>query len=666
MNRKAIVLTAGVLIAACALVLRPTFVTRGYSQDGTYADCTYYPSHKEMFLSNDARREREVGRISLRLKKFPSLPVKAAQMQPRNFIDWAILTKMNYDGVAPAPMSTDEEFLRRAYLDVTGRIPNPDDVRAFLADNGPNKRDALIEKLLQTPEYADRWANFLGDLLQVTSTNTQGVNLYQGRNTWYDYIKKSLADGKPYSEFATDMIAAATTDTNTSFENGPSNFIVRWRQGNGPIQDTYDNLAEAVARDFMGLNINCISCHDGAGHTNSINLFLTSETRRDFWGMAAYFSKIQGINTERLYDPQNPNNNNLYRWKIIDNPTREYTLNTSNGNKQPRVGSKPNETVKPLFILSGEAPAQGESYRAALARHVTGNRQFARATANYVWKELFGLGIVEPADSFDMMRISSKSTLPEGWTLQATHPDLLEALADDFINSGYDFRNLIETIMKSATYQLSSRYDGEWSDKYIPYFARKFPRRLKAEELHDAIVKSTNYPPNPPFQVQYMSVTPPTPPATQLTVSFRNETYYWAMQLSDTASNFPGNNGSSRDFLNTFLRGNRDAIPRSSESSLTQELNMYNNTFLTSRVKNTTVTINGTPYPTTVASLLKKNLAPADLVNELYLATLSRRPSPEEQAAGVAYITGNKRTLAIGLEDLQFVLLNKVDFIFNY
>src|SRR3989442_15710539 len=107
MNRKAIVLTAGVLIAACALVLRPTFVTRGYSQDGAYADCTYYPSHKEMFLSNDAHREREVGRISLRLKKFPAVTVKAAQMQPRNFIDWAILTKMNYDGVTPASMSTD-------------------------------------------------------------------------------------------------------------------------------------------------------------------------------------------------------------------------------------------------------------------------------------------------------------------------------------------------------------------------------------------------------------------------------------------------------------------------------------------------------------------------------------------------------------------------------
>ncbi len=663
MNRKAIVLAAGVLTVACALVLRPAFLTRGYSQDDTYADCTYYPSHKELFLSNDARRDREMGRIAVRLKKFSAAPVKTAQMQPRGFIDWAILEKMKNDGVNPAPLSSDEEFLRRVYMDATGRLPSADDVRAFLADNSADKRDKLIDKLLDTPEYVDRWANFLGDLVQVVNISSQ-TNLYgQGRNAWYDYIKKSLADDKPYSEFVMEMITATTTATSASFENGASNFVVRWRQGNGPIQDTYDNLAEAVARDFLGLNINCISCHDGAGHTNSINLFLTSETRRDFWGMAAYFSKIQSINTERLYDSTNPNNNNLYRWKMIENSTREYTLNTNNGNKQPRVGSKPNEIVKPVFILSGEAPAQGESYRVALARQVIGNRQFGRATANYIWKELFGLGIVEPADNFDMMRISSKSNLPEGWTLQATHPELLDALADRFINNDYSLKDLIGTIMKSATYQLSSRYDGEWSDTYIPYFARKFPRRLKAEELHDAIVKATNFPPNPPFQVQYISVAPPTPPATQYTASFRNENYFWAMQLPDSTVR---NSGTSVNFLDTFLRGNRDSIPRSSESSLTQELNMYNNPFVTSRVKNTTVTINGTPYTSTVASLLKKNLAPPDLVNELYLTTLSRKPSPEEQAAGVAYITSNKRTLAGGLEDLQFVLLNKVDFIFNY
>jgi hypothetical protein len=638
-------------------------VTKGYSQDDTYADCTYYPAHKELFLSNDARRDREIRRVALGLKRFSGAPVKTAEMQPRGFIDWAILAKMKNDAVNPAPLASDEEFLRRVYMDVTGRIPSADDVRAFLADSSADKRDKLIDRLLDTPEYVDRWANFFGDLLQVVNTSTQ-TNLYgQGRNAWYDYIKKSLAEDKPYSQFVTEMITATTTDKYTSFENGPSNFIVRWRQGNGPVQDTYDNLAEAVGRAFLGLNINCISCHDGGGHTNSINLFLTSETRRDFWEMAAYFSKIQAINQERLYDAANPNNTNLYRWKIIENATREYTLNTNNGNKQPRVGTKPNETVKPVFLLSGEAPAMGESYRVALARQVTGNRQFARATANYIWKELFGLGVVEPADNFDLMRISSKSTLPEGWTLQATHPELLEALADHFINSDYDLKDLISTIMRSATYQLSSRYDGEWSDTYIPYFARKFPRRLKAEELHDAIVKATGIPPNPPFTVQYITVAPPVPPATQNVASFRNETIYWGMQLPDSTLNRGSASGA---FMDTFLRGDRDAIPRSSESSLTQELNMYNNTFVTSRVKNTTMTIGGTPYASTVSSLLKKNLDPGGLVNELYMVTLSRRPSPTEQAAGVAYITSSKRTLAAGLEDLQFVLLNKVDFIFNY
>ena len=196
--------------------------------------------------------------------------------------------------------------------------------------------------------------------------------------------------------------------------------------------------------------------------------------------------------------------------------------------------------------------------------------------------------------------------------LQPSHPELLDALAGDFRKSNHSVKHVLRTICRSNAYQLSARYDGEWSDRLIPYFARKYPRRLKAEELHDAIVKATNMPPNPLFEVQ-----------------FKTEKFPWAMQLPDPTE--PRNNGTSRAFLDLFLRGNRDSVPRSDATSLTQELNMMNNTFITSRVSR-----NGT---TTVALLLKTNSTPVDLVGEIYLATLSRRPTPEEQASAVKYIS---------------------------
>ncbi|HEY2930446.1 MAG TPA: DUF1549 domain-containing protein [Acidobacteriota bacterium] len=665
MKRKALLLMLGVLAAAFGVVIYPSQSAKGSSEDEAFADCTFYAGHKEMFLSNEARRDREYGRIAARLKKLPSAPGNAtATMEPKGFIDWEIIGKLQQAGISPAPQCSDEEFVRRVYLDVTGRIPSADDVREFLASTDSEKRNRLIDQLMRTPEYADRWALFLGDLTEeVGNSNQTGVNLYnQGRNVWYDYIRQSVADNKPYSEFATDLITATTSPTVTTWENGPANYIARWRQANGPVHDTWDNLAEAVGKHFMGMSLNCISCHNGAGHTNTINLFLTQKSRYDFWGMGAYFAKISGANNsanvgaaivqEAVVDPRNANNR-LYRYRINEVPTREYTLNTNNGNKTPRTG-KSNEFVKPSFILSGEAPAAGEPYRVALARHVVKNRQFARAAVNYVWKDLFGLGLVEPADNFDPARLDPNAQLPEGWDVQPTHPILLEKLADYFIDTNYNFFRLVEVILKSATYQLSTRYDGEWSDTYIPYFARKFPKRLTAEQIHDAIVKATSMPPNPLFDKEYIFYNTNVPVGSPPTWQYRVEKLAWAMQLPDTKA---GNNvGESFNFLTVFLRGDRDVIPRSGESSLLQELNMFNNQFVIRRIKN-----NGS---STVSQLLRKNLAPVDLVNELYLATLSRRPTPSEQASGVTYMT--KGTLANRVEDLQFVLLNKVDFMFNY
>jgi hypothetical protein len=599
--------------------------------DLNVAHCTFYPGHEELYVANPTS-DRDL--VVANLKEVASSLTQTGEFYapaPKNYIDNYIFDKMARDKVTPANLSSDSEFMRRVYIDATGRIPTSDKASAFLNDMASDKRDKLIDSLLGTPEYADRWANWMGDRLALVMNSTQ-INLYaDARNAYYNYVRDSISQNKPFNKFVTELITA----TGDNRQNGAANFFVRWRQPNGPIQDTYDNLAAATG-GLLGFSLNCISCHDGGGHTNSINLFLTDRTRYDLWALAAFYSRTALTNPQRA-----PNSNNVIGWTVADNNTGRYLLNTTTGNKTPRVGSTANQVVAPKYLpegtsLDGKEPNAGESYRAALARMVTSDHQFARATVNYLWKELFGIGIVEPVDNFDLYRISPNAQLPEGWTMQASQPELLEALATDFEQHGYDLKYMIGTIMKSATYQLSSTYAGTWSDGYIPYFARKYPRRLKSEEIMDIITQATNQ------------------PATYTPAGYA-QPISWAMQLPDTEE---PNNFQQRKLLDTFLRGNRDDQPRKGEGSISQALVLLNDPYVTNRVKTTAAN-------STAATLFaNKSLASSDLVRQLYLTTLSRPPTSDELNKSVAYlgspVSGSK------VEDLQYALINKVDFIFNY
>ena len=599
------------------------------------ADCTYLPAHQPMYLADPSRARSA---MALKLKQADSgLPTTGFFYAPaaQNFIDDLIFDKMARDNVSSASLSGDAEFLRRVYLDATGRIPTAAAVNEFLADTSAGKRERLIDSLLETSAYADRWTNWFGDRIHLTMASTQ-INLRPtARNAYFNSVRQSIGQNKPFNQLVSELLTASG-DTTTA-AGGAANFFVRWRQTNGPIQDTYDNLA-AASGELLGMSLNCISCHDGAGHTNSLNLFLTQRSRYDLWALAAFFSRTQ------LVPQRDANNNLIIGFTVADstNPRLGYVLNTTTGNKTPREGSTRNEIVLPKYFPDGSAsdgqgPLAGESYRAALARMLTSDRQFARATANYVWKELFGLGIVEPADNFDLERITANANLPEGWSLQASHPELLERLAVDFEQHGYDLKYLIGTILKSAAYQLSSTYSGTWSDSYIPYFARKFPRRLKSEEIFDVITQATNRP------ASYLPTgyTSPIP---------------WAKQLPDPDET---RDIATRRLLDAFLRGDRDTRPRSEEGSISQALTLLNDTFVGSRVRVTAA--NGT-----VATLFanRATMSAAELVRQLFLATLSRNPSADESAKAVAFL-GSPISSA-RLEDLQIALMNKVDFIFNY
>ncbi|HEU4522890.1 MAG TPA: DUF1549 domain-containing protein, partial [Thermoanaerobaculia bacterium] len=550
----------------------------------------------------------------------------AAALTPKNFIDDEIFAKMRADGIRWTNLSSDEEFLRRVSLDLTGQIPTADRVRQFLADGSAGKRERLIDELLASDEFAERWTVWFGDLVENVQVSSNIFMGTAGRNAYYAFIRDAFRTGKPYDQIVRDLITARGGQ-NTA---GAANYWVRQIQTNGPIHDTWDNLSAHTGEKFLGLPLNCISCHGGVGHLEQVNTGLVPKRRDDFWKNAAFFAKD-------YHRPQRDPASNRVEWFIELTPIgvprvpRGYTLNTNAGNKTPRIATGGQATtVEPAFLLTGEQPAAGEEPRQAYARILTAHPQFARAAVNYIWKEIFGLGIVEPADSFDLFR-QDPSTLAPGATLQPTHPQLITRLAEHFSGSGFNVRTLLKTIVSSNTYQLASVYTpGDWSEVWTPYYARHYPRRMLAESIADAVARATN------VALPRMNVAG---------VSLQR-----AMQLPDPTEP----RGAFALFLNAFGRGDRDSTPRSREGSIVQALNMLNDPFISTRVR--------ASGNSTVQRVLAATRDPGLIAEELDLATLSRHPSAEERAEAVAWLSGGDLTR--NTEDLQFALLNRLEFLY--
>jgi hypothetical protein len=541
-------------------------------------------------------------------------PSSAGPLPVANFIDTHIGAKLAGAGIVPAAVAKDEEFLRRVTVDLAGAIPTAADVEAFLADTRTDKRARKIDELLNSTAFVDRWTMWYGDLVQNVQISDAVRQYYLGRNAHYLWIKESIRTNKPYDAMVREDLAGE----GNNFNSGTANYIVRQIQNNGPPQDTYDNLAAHSAEKFLGIPMLCISCHSGPGHLELVNIYLRGKTRDDFWKMAAFFSRTSARGS-RYTDPANPNIN-IIQFEVGTIPNGVYRLNTNDGNKTPRApaAGQPN-TVTPAFILTGEQPKAGEPYRVAYGRMLTADRQFARATVNYLWKEMFGIGIVEPANAFDLARL----------TVQPSHPELLEALTDDFISGGYNIRSFLRTITLSNTYQLSSIYAGP--HPAATYFARRSPRRLSAEALLDAVTTATAVPVSLP-------VAGLTPVAK-------------AMQLPDPLE--ARRSGASL-FLNQFGRGNRDDVARTNDGAISQALAMMNDPIVTTRVRRNN--------NSTVSKALASTSDPGTIVDQLYLATLSRRPTAAERQSAITYLLAG--TLAERAEDLQFALINSLEFLF--
>jgi len=598
----------------------------------------------DKFLAAEARARLAVHQRTQQFQKSAEVAGKSAAAasppQRRNLIDDEIFDKLANMKVQPARLTTDEEFFRRITLDLTGRIPAASDVQDFVANTDAGKRDAVIEKLLYSPEFNDKWAMWLGDVLvnnvsQVTAATNRQID---GRNQFYRYLYWSVAGWTPLRAIAWDSITM--TGNNYDFAGGASNFIIGGSITGGPAQDTYDGMLVRTATSLLGQgHYDCLLCHNGNAHLDQLSLWGKQTTRADAERMAAFFSRTRLTRYAAATPPPGQVSTDPYLNSTIVSDTYtnvSYDLNTNYGNRPNRIAFGTTKTLTPVYQATGATPTDG-NWRFAFAQAVTTDPMFARNFANRLWKAMFNLGLVDPVDQLDPARLDPSNPPPAPWDFQATHPQLLEKLAQALANSDFDLRWFLRLIAQSSAYQLSSRYDGDWNLQYVPLFARHYPRRLDAEEIHDAISVATGV--LNKYTIQNM-------PAVQ-----------YAMQFPDTSE--PRSNGAVANFLNSFLRGNRDTTQRSQSSSILQQLNLMNDNFVMSRAK-----VSVSPTLTSISKIADNSA----MLDQLFLTFLSRKPTDYERARALPYL--QKATSATArntvLEDVAWVCINKLDFLFSY
>ncbi|WP_417394569.1 DUF1549 domain-containing protein [Gimesia chilikensis] len=398
---------------------------------------------KTLKLSGEvAIMARYQGQVSTFRATIP-LGIEVANLpEKKNLIDEAVFGKLKELGIPPSPVADDATFMRRVYIDITGGTPSEEEVKSFLADKDPAKRDKLIDKLIDSPAYADYFANKWNMVLR--NKKLQPVDI-AGTNAFYQWIWDSLYENKPYNEFVGDILSASG-----EFRQNPA--VVWYREVN-----TVEEQVEDTAQLFLGLRIQCARCHHHPFEKWSQN---------DYYGLAAFFSRvgskdptIGSIGTRGFRDKRVYHKEGVATAKNI----------RSGENLKPTALG-----MQPMEISPERDP------RVALVQWLsrTDNPFFAKALVNRYWKHFFGRGIVEPED--DM-----RATNPPA------NPELLDGLAKHFVESGFDLKELVRKICRSNAYQLSS-LPNEYNLKDKQNFSRYYPKRLTAEVLYDVFHQVTN------------------------------------------------------------------------------------------------------------------------------------------------------------------------------
>jgi hypothetical protein len=406
---------------------RQQFAVLAHYTDGTVADVTsraQYESNdpdiaivdgaglvRSLDLSGEAAiMARYQGQVATFRATIPlGVKIPEYQFAKQTLVDEFTQKKWKELGLAPSDLASDETFVRRVYLDITGTLPTPSQTKAFLDDANPKKRDALIDRLVDTTEYSYFFANRFADILRV---KRGGQNNQTGRANgtfaFHGWIRDALANDKPYDQFVREILTASGDELKS-----PPTFWYRDLQ-------KPEQFVDDACQVFLGVRMACAQCHHHP---------YEKWGQDDYWSFAAYFAQLgrKNVPTPSL-SPQNPN------------ATRIVVFNKGTGTVNNTRTNKP-AAMKPL---GGEATAisPGDDPRRALAEWMTNpeNPFFARSIVNRTWAHFFGKGIVDPVDD---MRVTNPPS----------NPELLDALADDFIKHNFSLKHLVKTIAKSRTYQ---------------------------------------------------------------------------------------------------------------------------------------------------------------------------------------------------------------------
>jgi len=509
-----------------------------------------------------------------------------AMAERRNFIDEHVNAKLASLQLPPSPLCDDATFLRRAYLDCTGTLPTTEEARAFFADPSPTKRDRLIDQLLSRPEYVDYWAYKWSDVLLVNGNRLRP----QPVKAFYGWIREGVQSNKPWDQMTREIVTAS----GSTFENGAANFYA--------LHQDPEEMSETVAQAFLGLSINCAKCH---------NHPLEKWTNDQYYGMANMFSRVRA----KGWGGDFRGGDGL---RVVYSDTQGELVQPSQGTPQP-----PRPLDGPALALDDPTDR-----RVPLAQWLTSpeNPYFARAIANRIWANFFGVGLVEKVDD---LRISNP----------ATNEELLAACANYLVEKKYDLKELMRAIMQSATYQRSSDPLPQNQVDAL-YYSHYYPRRLKAEVMLDALSQVTDVP------SEFKETEAPNkfkdlPKGTR------------ALQLADSSV--------VSYFLDAFGRPERKITcdcERSDEPSMPQVLHLYNGVTLNKKLQ---------APESAVAKALASGKSNEAIVDDLYLAALSRQPSDEEKAKLIGILAGSPEAeRRAALEDLYWSVLTSREFLFQH
>lgn len=490
----------------------------------------------------------------------------------KHVIDRLCAEKWKKLGLLPSPAADDATFIRRVTIDLCGRLPTADEVRAYLADAAEDKRVRLVERLLASPDYPAFFAMRWGTILR----NSQLAGSDRAAYAFHNWIKDMLARNRPYDEFVRGIVAAAG-----EWQDAPAiNWYWQMRD------DQLHQVTADTAQVFLGIRLQCARCHHHPYERWG---------QEDYYGLAGFFTRLGR--------------------KSFGEPPPYYSApRVTTGEQNPLT----KKTPEPKFLDGAYgkfSPEQDPRHELVDWMARPENPFFARVLVNRLWGHFFGRGLVDQVD--DMRETNPPS-----------NPELLDALAKDFIEHKFDVKHVIRQLALSRVYALSSA-PIEQNQSDTQNFARFYSRRLIAEVLHDAVDQATGA-----------------------------KSQFGGMASDARAIDLP-HEGFGSYFLETFDRPKRVTgceCERSPGATLAQVLLLSNS----DEIENKLASGDGR-----AARLVKEQPSDDLAIEELYLATLGRRPTPEERGKTVVYVAGGSNRQQ-SLEDVLWSLLNSKEFLFNH